>query len=114
MSILSERLIYRSETTTEPVVTELPDVQIDYVAQEAMRLDRLTPDWHDRINTETLDLDCIFNCVLGQLYGSWSTGFFRMYDDANQRGEHFEGDVYCDSEPYRNDWLREINKRSNA
>lgn len=40
----------------------------------AAHLDRVMPNWIDRINTETLDTASAYRCVLGQLYRYYHNG----------------------------------------
>lgn len=41
-------------------------------------LDKKVPDWRQRIDKETLDLADGCNCVLGQLFGSYTKGTFEL------------------------------------
>ena len=41
-------------------------------------LDKSVPDWHWRINIDTLDLAHNCRCVCGQLYGRFSTGVMAL------------------------------------
>jgi hypothetical protein len=38
-------------------------------------LDKIDPLWHEKINSETLDINNVVNCVIGQLFGDWKHGF---------------------------------------
>jgi hypothetical protein len=40
----------------------------------AALLDRKCPNWHEEIDLSRLDLSCTENCILGQLYGGFTTG----------------------------------------
>lgn len=40
----------------------------------ATLLDEERPDWYDEVDTETLNMDDVGTCLLGQLYGSYLTG----------------------------------------
>lgn len=45
-----------------------------YVSAGVVALDTITPGWVDKVNLEILDVASPFMCVLGQVYGSFSSG----------------------------------------
>jgi len=53
-------------------------------------LDGVTPGWRSRVNADTLDMDTSFDCVLGQLFGSYWDGTreLRMDRDIEQRAAY--------------------------
>ena len=82
-------------------------------------LDQQCPDWHWRLNLQSLDMQNTCNCVLGQLYGHFWTGVnklnlsLRLNDDAqhgfNLRGtcEAFFGGWWR----LQRAWRKEIDKK---
>lgn len=44
------------------------------VAAGVALLDQAQPDWWKHIDLDTLDMSGCYSCILGQLYGSYSTG----------------------------------------
>lgn len=46
----------------------------DRVRRGVARLDTYRPGWRSEIDTDRLDLGSMYDCVLGQLYGSFSKG----------------------------------------
>lgn len=48
------------------------------VRNGAVVLDHVRPGWHNDINVATLNIACLYNCVLGQLYGNWETALTLM------------------------------------
>ena len=48
------------------------------VRMEATFLDSAIPDWPKRIHPAALDMRDCHECVLGQLYGSYSEGFWAL------------------------------------
>jgi hypothetical protein len=46
----------------------------DRVRAGAALLDKERPGWRDQISPAELDISCSWRCVLGQLYGSYTTG----------------------------------------
>lgn len=59
------------------------DVQTRVAAGVAF-LDRQVPGWVDRIDVDNLDVACSVNCVLGQLYGGYSSGTHALGLDQDQ------------------------------
>lgn len=47
-------------------------------ARGATRLDEARPDWFRDVDPDALDLNSTENCVLGQLYESYSEGLMRL------------------------------------
>lgn len=50
----------------------------DRVARGVARLDKYSPDWRDRINRDRLNMAESRDCVLGQLFGSFTEGLRRL------------------------------------
>jgi hypothetical protein len=100
------------ELETWPVQEDPP--QPGTVAFEAARLDRLFPGWYTHIDTRTLDLFKADRCVLGQ--GCPDLGYMdarhTVMRDELQNGLCLCGAYAC-NDPYRRDWIVEINKRKN-
>lgn len=44
------------------------------VREAAKRLDEIEPNWFNKINFETLDMNSTQYCVLGQVFGSYKKG----------------------------------------
>ncbi len=42
------------------------------VAKGSQWLDQKQPGWRQKINIDTLDVESMYNCVLGQVFGSFS------------------------------------------
>ncbi len=53
-------------------------IERDLIAHVACLLDVDQPDWFRRIDLDYLDLDRFYDCVLGQVYGSYSEGKRRL------------------------------------
>ena len=96
------------------------------VTRAAALLDRAAPGWENTINTETLDLHTVDNCVLGQVYGNFFRGYAALapFDDFESvclmesvsLGDH---DRLCAFLPGLDDvhvqeWLVEIHNRRSA
>jgi hypothetical protein len=48
------------------------------VANEALRLDEVEPGWARRVDGPRLDMGSCADCVLGQVFGWYSSGFLRL------------------------------------
>lgn len=48
------------------------------VARGAARLDQTTPEWYQRVRTSNINLGSETDCILGQIYGSYRTGLYRI------------------------------------
>jgi hypothetical protein len=48
------------------------------VAQGVALLDEQVPGWVDRINLDALDVWNVRQCVLGQLFGGYNVGLFKL------------------------------------
>lgn len=98
-----------STTIYAPPVEETPVEETPLpgtVGYEAARLDRLFPGWHNKVNTDTLNMSSADNCVLGQISsGEWSDMFAIVDRDG------YQGDGFYSSDLHRNGWIEEINKR---
>lgn len=42
-------------------------------------LDKKIPNWRSKIDSETIDMAGIMNCVLGQLYGNYQNGLIKLF-----------------------------------
>jgi len=49
------------------------------VADGARLLDAYMPDWASRIDLSILDLENVERCILGQLYGDYLEGLYRLH-----------------------------------
>lgn len=71
--------------------------------------------WWNKINLKTFDIDCIYNCVLGQLYGNYSKGvdalFYKLfppYFAVTYNG--FTTYTMQDSTPLQKEWKKQLRK----
>lgn len=55
------------------------------VERGAKLLDERHPDWVGEVNLDDLEMDSIFQCILGQIYGSFAAGMEELFgeDDLN-------------------------------
>jgi hypothetical protein len=71
--------------------------------------------WVRDVNTETLRMSCLTDCLLGQLYGSWGEGCIQLGIDISSA--EFGFDLYSSDATPANwslleiAWLDEIGKR---
>lgn len=79
------------------------------VERSAKKLDKVSPGWEGKIRPETLDISTSHNCVLGQIYGSWSTGLSR----ADRQGVNLYNDDTFLRNKYRDQWLNAVSRRLN-
>lgn len=81
------------------------------VERSAALLDGVKPDWRAHINTATLDLEDAHRCILGQLWGNYGEGKFRLgitTIDASRYAFISLGNA----EKTRAEWLRVIGNQS--
>lgn len=74
------------------------------------------PSWDTKIDTKKLDIAASYNCVFGQLYGSFATGLVNIDMDLT-RAEKLGVYTWKGSSGYRRlteDWVRLIDKRQLA
>lgn len=98
------------------------------VRRGAQMLDRKNPDWFNEIDLDVLDLNDCHACILGQLYGTYSEGRYRIGLDWDLQAtgshgftvwprDHIEDldDFYSEEErlwdQLYNAWKEEITKR---
>lgn len=62
---------------------EIPQDTIDRVDRGARYLDQDQPGWHDRIDLDTLDMNNVERCVLGQL-GTFYSGNLIQWRISNE------------------------------
>lgn len=87
----------------------------DRVARGVEILDREEPGWVNHLNTDTLDISSLENCVLGQLYGSYGEGREALgiplfCEDVYGFDGYSSGDVRS----LTHEWLRVIESRRSA
>lgn len=81
---------------------------IEQVIKGAAVLDEKVPGWRDKIDPDTLDLESLEDCVLGQLfpleesermdYGTaWGKGMKTLFPNYLDTNEHIEYGFECDS-----------------
>lgn len=86
------------------------DVELENSVQRGVGLlDRKMPDWYRRINTDRLSMISKSNCILGQLYGTYETGLYRLGCDGPDNG-------FAAKAPFRwgvlhRLWQKEIRRR---
>jgi hypothetical protein len=84
----------------------------------AILLDGLKPGWYEMVDLETLRMDSLLDCILGQVYGDWGYGAAEVglnYDRSGQERHGFELTVEeCTSnlgqakEGLHNAWAAEV------
>jgi hypothetical protein len=98
------------------------------VAKGAAALDERGPSgWANRIDCDRLDIACASHCVLGQVYGAYSTGMTRLFGlaspisitdmlarDNNGRAHGFLGTTYWPEPRLEAEWRRIITERRQA
>jgi hypothetical protein len=52
----------------------------DRITKGAALLDRVWPGWADKIATDRLAMHTCHECILGQLYGDYQEGWFRVLE----------------------------------
>lgn len=59
----------------------------DLAEKGAALLDEVNPEWWERINLQTLQMNSFINCVLGQLYGDYHEGSkkLRLNEDDDEK-----------------------------
>jgi len=58
------------------------------VARGVALLDRKSPGWDDRVVLRRLNVDDSTRCVLGELYGTYDYGTFRLHLGGHQAARH--------------------------
>lgn len=85
-------------------------------------LDQLIGDWRERIDPETLDMELVNSCILGQVGAPLGASFYAMASELRERSgykgtstdfayEHgFEGwsGVAEEYEALREEWIRQL------
>ena len=102
-----------STTIEAPEVQETEtEVPVSPVVREAERLDRLFPNWHQRINESTLAIYDMRFCVLAQgaphIHYNEAIGIVNA--ERMEEGINTMDRVYAGNE-WLADWLHEIRKR---
>ena len=59
------------------------------VQKGARLLDERMPGWEGKINLLTLNIKDCHQCILGQLYGEYSEGLKRIFDEGEVWSERF-------------------------
>lgn len=89
------------------------------VAAGAALLDRARPGWHHQINTGPLDLNSAVLCILGQLWGYYTTGITHLQNYSIARGDYqrvrmwthgFSGSPTA----LKHEWIKAITARREA
>ena len=65
---------------------------VERVARGAKLLDESQPGWRERIRADELAMETCDQCVLGQLYGDYATGFKEMLKPFDSRVQFSSGD----------------------
>lgn len=75
------------------------------------------PGWHERINTNKLDISCCVQCVLGQLFGNYFSSPLKKLLGLNQDSQTVDGIVpiltinagFNLPRPFRASYLEKLN-----
>lgn len=84
------------------------------VMSAAALLDDIRPGWARQINPDKLHLSSCIDCVLGQVFGSYSFGRSRLYSFGRSRLPEwltFSAGVFADNARYNADWIAAIAAR---
>lgn len=82
------------------------------IDEAARILDGAMPHWYRNINLATLNMKLPKWCILGQLYGSWSTGMTTLFGSETPDGIHYrDNDNIFGVAATLQDWGAEITKR---
>ena len=92
------------------------------VARGAKFLDKDTPGWWKKIKVRKLNMGISYNCILGQLDGSYwtrQTSFGNTFDEKEEQFaawaiKHGFNTLYFDHLILKELWLEEIKKRKEA
>jgi hypothetical protein len=57
------------------------------VARGVKLLDRRVPEWHKKVKSENLDISNDEECVLGQIFGHYTTGFGKLVLESEEAVE---------------------------
>lgn len=52
-------------------------------------LNQKNPGWHQRIDTDKLDINSIHSCILGQLYGSYMDGIYELWPEGDNDAKEY-------------------------
>jgi hypothetical protein len=107
-----ETILPEPEWPTQPVIEEA-------VKTEARRLDRLFPDWAERVNIHTLDLLSGKHCILGQAayqqrllvfkqHLGYGGGIVHVHLDSKVRGEDDLSTCAYYTNAARTAWIDEV------
>jgi hypothetical protein len=84
----------------------------EWVDNGARFLDKEVPGWWRRVSIETLDMATSRQCVLGQLFGSYSGGCERLGLERNSTTQHLLGFEGYEGEWRSTLWAAQIQYRS--
>lgn len=85
------------------------------VARSVALLDRERPNWRNYVKPERLVMSSCLRCVLGQVFGDYTEGYDKLFDDPDREhaaahgfdaGEHSD-----DYSQLAEEWKRQIAKR---
>ena len=104
--------------TTQELETWPVHAEPGTIAYEATRMDRLFPGWWQNIDTFTLNLYSVFDCVLGQGMGDYDEGIRIVDRDVNETGVGRAPHAYCcghvtldGKTTHLENWIKEVDKR---
>ena len=59
------------------------------VRDAAKRLDEIEPNWFNKIDFETIDMNDCKNCILGQIFGYYDDGIMKIFPEKEGRDGFF-------------------------
>lgn len=82
------------------------------VEDAAKLLDKIRPSWYKEIVKDNLDMELNHRCILGQLYGLYSTGIRKLFPNLICSGV-LNASVFGfeNAKRLRKEWIMEIDKR---
>ena len=99
-------------TIQDDLYKKSDDPYKESVVHEAARLDRLLPDWYERIDISELTMWSCNRCILGQAYApqDFMSSYTMVIRDSVARNEPIYGAAYASSQ-CRPHWINEIEAR---
>jgi hypothetical protein len=81
------------------------------ISEAAADLDKVIPNWEEKISLESLNMLNCTKCILGQLFGHYDDGMNQLFEeDQYTLEELYKDNIFgCDADI--EDWKREIEAR---